>query len=415
MKVDDIWGYLNPKLKGTRWRPVTIVGPPESGKTTMAQFISSLIIGEHGEDKVNLIYAKKLKNAIKYLDEKPFQLILIDDAVRYQYSRYTLTREGRMIIADYYEIRHVYNKYRKKHRNAALFIFFITQRWRDLSPQFREAPLIFFKGTLVSFENNRDIERVVGTQYFNILRELTRRIYALSDDTAKSEAVAHTAWMERYHVQGIKLVNLDLRLVDEDERPEDLAEDLADEILQHFGHKTLILPTPVIKGFLRQYAMKHGLDFIPLDAIDIAKFRAYERWGLPEQIPDEEIKRLAENIVNNLMKMNEIKKWLNYSHEERLGYILYAAPHLKEREARKILRIINYLLTKMGIDTKTKWLTAGEAAKILGISSRTITRYIQKGMFQNVMKVPGGHYRIALSDVLRILETIKINKTNETG
>ena len=190
MRAEDIWGYLHPRLKGTRWRPITLVGPPESGKTNAAFFFTSLILHDYGEDKVNIVYAKKFKSAIKYLDKRPYQVMIIDDAVRFQYSRFSISREGRLVIADYYEIRHVYNKYRKKHRDAVLFMIFVTQRWRDLAPQFRSAPLVLFKGTLSNFHDNRDIEKHLGTEYFNILREITRRIYAFSDDTAKEEGLS---------------------------------------------------------------------------------------------------------------------------------------------------------------------------------------------------------------------------------
>lgn len=412
--INELLLYLKPKLKGTRWRPITIVGPPESGKTNTAYFITKLLIEQFGEDKLNIVLARKLKTAIKNLDQKPVQVLLIDDAVRHQYSRFSVSQEGRLVIANYYEIRHILNKYKRKHRDAVVYILFITQRWRDLSPQFREAPLVLFKGTLTSFYNNRDIRKHLGEEYYKILRNLTKRIYLYSDDSAKEDAIAYTAWEDRYYIQGIKLVkDLKLEFVDESEEPEDIAEDLARVILNHFGKDTLTLPNSVLKGFLRRFAIDHGYDVVYLDAIDIAKYLAYEKFGSPTEISDREIKEIAEKLTDKIIQQDKLDMWYRMDPDERIGFILYEYPYLRSSIARDIIKIIDFLLLDMGVIKKEPLLSTGEAARILGLSPRTIINYIRDGTIQDAIMTPGGHFRIPLSSVIDTLKKIGKNEKNE--
>lgn len=53
-------------------------------------------------------------------------------------------------------------------------------------------------------------------------------------------------------------------------------------------------------------------------------------------------------------------------------------------------------------------LTAGEAAKLLGVSSRnTVKNWLQGGYFPGAFKTPGGHWRFPRAEVLEVREQMR--------
>jgi len=58
------------------------------------------------------------------------------------------------------------------------------------------------------------------------------------------------------------------------------------------------------------------------------------------------------------------------------------------------------------MERKKDWYTTGEAADILGVSFRTIKRWIYSGKISTV-KTAGGHYRISKEEIERLLSQVK--------
>jgi DNA-binding transcriptional MerR regulator len=52
-------------------------------------------------------------------------------------------------------------------------------------------------------------------------------------------------------------------------------------------------------------------------------------------------------------------------------------------------------------------LTTAQAAKILGISSRTLARYAEREQLTPTLVLPSGHYRWALSDIREQLRALR--------
>jgi excisionase family DNA binding protein len=52
-------------------------------------------------------------------------------------------------------------------------------------------------------------------------------------------------------------------------------------------------------------------------------------------------------------------------------------------------------------------LTTAQAARLLGISSRTLVRYAEKGYVKPTMVLPSGHRRWDLEDVRRQLRELR--------
>jgi predicted site-specific integrase-resolvase len=50
-------------------------------------------------------------------------------------------------------------------------------------------------------------------------------------------------------------------------------------------------------------------------------------------------------------------------------------------------------------DDQEQMLTTAQAAKVLGISARTLARYVERGQLTPTVELPSGHYRWLISDI----------------
>jgi len=385
LAVNEIINFMLPPEGGIRFRNITIVGAPESGKTNLAFYIANKIIERKGENNVNLIYVKYLKHAFKFFDDKQYQLVLVDDAIRGQDYRSVITKLGRKTRADFYEIRHKLREAAKRDEDLAILVIFITQRLRALATDYRNAPVMFFKSVLLDPYDREYIKKILPHQYYKILKDITRRMY-MGEDKAKGEAIAATAWDKFYHVKGIKKVKIKIDLMDKDMK--DPLEEIADHLLEVFGDRILSLNDSIIRGYLRQYAIKQKLEFVPTEAIDIARFKAFQELGF--EIPETTIN--YQKIVESLLSNSVSEIWYKLTKEERLGLILSKHPELDEKDARKIARIISYKLhshRKNGLiqlDELDKQILAlrlaghkqQEIAKTLAIDQSTVSKRLLK-------------------------------------
>jgi DNA-binding transcriptional MerR regulator len=57
-------------------------------------------------------------------------------------------------------------------------------------------------------------------------------------------------------------------------------------------------------------------------------------------------------------------------------------------------------------ETQITWVTTGQAAAIRGVIPRTIGAYADRGYIRSY-KLPSGHRRVCLEDVLAITESAK--------
>ncbi|WP_433870103.1 MerR family DNA-binding transcriptional regulator [Saccharopolyspora sp. CA-218241] len=54
--------------------------------------------------------------------------------------------------------------------------------------------------------------------------------------------------------------------------------------------------------------------------------------------------------------------------------------------------------------TGERYLTTGEVARKLGISPRTLARYVREGLLEPSLTLPSGHHRWAWDDVVRQMQ-----------
>ena len=93
-------------------------------------------------------------------------------------------------------------------------------------------------------------------------------------------------------------------------------------------------------------------------------------------------------------------------------------PVTAEEDARTLREVLAYLrddapadlkrrLDAMHKRLKKQWVTSGEAAALLGVSSRnTVKNWLEGGYFPSSRKTEGGHWRFLRSEVLAVRQAM---------
>lgn len=170
-----------------RLQHVCIVGKPGSGKSELMKWLSWRACKQYGRDNVHIIYTDDLRVAIAVLDDRPVQLLLIDDAMQYASSRKIYEQAD--LVGEFQRLRHLAREASGRKSGLVLCIF-SWQRYMDLDPAFRESPLTIFK-TGLGGRDRIELQRMLGP-YTPHLYEIWDRIDR-GDDSAKSTSIAHIA------------------------------------------------------------------------------------------------------------------------------------------------------------------------------------------------------------------------------
>ena len=184
-----------------RFRHVAIFGGPESGKSNALRYLAKKAVEKYGADKVNAVSSYKFGYLLDKLDEKPVQLILVDDAVRGHHSRRGF--ESTQDIEDFYELRHIFEK---KGKQGVLITVFASQRYKSLDIIFRGAQVKIYKTISGSKVDNEQIIDDVGVKGFEVLRRITREIYEKCNDKYKSLSIAKIKWEDHCGLFKTRLV-----------------------------------------------------------------------------------------------------------------------------------------------------------------------------------------------------------------
>ena len=170
-----------------RLQHVCIVGKPGSGKSELMKWLSWRACKQYGRDNVHIINTDDLRVAIAVLDDRPVQLLLIDDAMQYASSRKVYEQAD--LVGEFQRLRHLAREASGRKSGLVLCIF-SWQRYMDLDPAFRESPLTIFK-TGLGGRDRIELQRMLGP-YTPHLYEIWDRIDR-GDDSAKSTSIAHIA------------------------------------------------------------------------------------------------------------------------------------------------------------------------------------------------------------------------------
>jgi energy-coupling factor transporter ATP-binding protein EcfA2 len=169
-----------------RHRHLLVTGQPESGKTTLLNFLAHEAIKRYGRFKVNLIAVRKISDGLDRIDSSPVQVMFIDDAVRSANAR-TSGKQAED-VADFFEVRHIFED-RTSFRAGVIITIWAAQRFKSLDIVFRNAHAIIFKTIAADPADSKEMLRYIGLRPFDRLQKITDEIYGHANDAIKSDAI----------------------------------------------------------------------------------------------------------------------------------------------------------------------------------------------------------------------------------
>jgi len=218
-----------------RFRHIVIFGQPESGKTTMLRNLAEVAVHTYngqadgyqafrymfGTDNqaVNIKTGSRLGDLLPHVDDRPVQLLIIDDAARGAHARRGMSEQVVEDIEDFHEIRHIFGR---KRRNGIIIVMWSVQRFKSLDVTFRNGHILLFKTAAIDPHDAAEIRSFVHDSGYDFLTRITEEIYERINDRAKSITAVRISWDEK---RGIGYIRTGLPMHDYIEWVEVASED----------------------------------------------------------------------------------------------------------------------------------------------------------------------------------------------
>lgn len=163
---------------------VSVLGRQGSGKTEVCKYLAYKIQNHYGHQNVNTIFADNPSIAYPKLDDKPVQLMVIDDAAQELGSQSGKREE----LDKWFMIRHMAEDASGCDTGRVIAIF-NWQRYSSVHPNFRNPDLWMFSSPMA---DNADIKHVRGRTGRIAYESLSdnRNQIELGDNSAKSNVIA---------------------------------------------------------------------------------------------------------------------------------------------------------------------------------------------------------------------------------
>lgn len=201
-KISRLERYFVPprspeEFKVCRLRPFTLVGFMEMGKTTtelkLMKDIGEVLYEKYKLEPLNIV-SKNIIDALKWLDDNKDLLrdlhyvnLFVDD-VLFSGMSTERTKNKRLAEKIYANIRH---ELEKRGFHGVLRLSFAGQRWRLIPPFFRNSPYVDFKDVIThDREEKWWISRMVGKDYYEFLKYISKKAFDQWDDEVKRYSVA---------------------------------------------------------------------------------------------------------------------------------------------------------------------------------------------------------------------------------
>lgn len=163
-----------------------VFGQPGCGKTVLLNMLADEAKRRYGQE-LNLIPVYAMRDALRYIDERRVQMIIVDDAISSANSR--KPQQQADDVGDFYRLRHIYEE-RAKTSYGIVMTIWAAQRFKSLDVIFRNGNVLLFKTGATDPEDARLIRKYIGDDYYERLCEIWDRIEQ-GDDAAKSDCIAH--------------------------------------------------------------------------------------------------------------------------------------------------------------------------------------------------------------------------------
>lgn len=165
---------------------IGILGKPESGKSVMITSLAKLIADRYGLENVNIIWSNSLIYCINHFDQRPVQVLIIDDAMMNNSSR-TIHKNAKK-VGKFNKIRHLYEE-ATGNKSGFLIVIWAWQRWMDLDPAFKQLNLLFLKTGLYGTDKEEMLD-FYGEDYYRYICNNWEYI-SKGNDSAKSKSIVH--------------------------------------------------------------------------------------------------------------------------------------------------------------------------------------------------------------------------------
>lgn len=163
-----------------------IIGGQGCGKSILVKSLTKVAFDKYGPEKVHVLYADDIRVLIEMLDDKPVQLLIIDDAMTNASSREVFKQID--IIKIYNQSRHVYEDALQGKPGIIIFIW-AWQRFGELDPAFRQGDVMIFKTGIAEPSEKRLIEGFLGKYCTEYLWRIWDKINR-GNNAVKSVSVA---------------------------------------------------------------------------------------------------------------------------------------------------------------------------------------------------------------------------------
>ena len=186
-----------------------VVGDQGCGKSVLLESLSAEANRRYGADRVHTIYTDDVRVAMDLLDDRPVQLVIVDDAMTWASSRQISQQTA--IIKTYNQSRHVYERKLNGRPGLILYIW-AWQRFKELDPSFRQSDVMIFKTGISEPGEAALIERFIGPRHMKELNDIwyqmkqgnnsikSRSIARISSqDVARGTGIMDVPWTQNPH------------------------------------------------------------------------------------------------------------------------------------------------------------------------------------------------------------------------
>jgi hypothetical protein len=210
-----------------------VFGQPGCGKTVLLNMLAHEARRRYGED-LNIIPAYAIRDALRYINDRKVQLIIVDDAVSSANSR--RPQQQADDVGDFYRIRHIFEE-RGKTSHGIVMTIWAAQRFKSLDVIFRNGNVLLFKTGATDPDDAQLIRKYIGQDYYERLCDIWDRIEQ-GDDSAKSECVAYIPSAELTGMFRGRLVPYSLSFIgDEADDPGDEFQFSIEAVLAEYRRK----------------------------------------------------------------------------------------------------------------------------------------------------------------------------------